>query len=397
MADLSRRHLLRLGGRSATGLALAALAGTGAYRSFASGHGGALEATRQGRQVTDRPVRIGYLPITDASALLGAYELGLLAAGGVPAARPILFRSWDAMAQALTTNQVDVVHMPMPMALALRAGQRAPIKVLCWGHTNGSALTVRPDITDVRHLAGTTVAIPFWWSIHNILLQRLLVDAGLTPLTGGTPSSSAGTVALTVMAPSDMVPALAARSISAFVVADPFSAVAEAQRVGRVHRFLGDVWRRHACCAITASEAFVSAEPEAAGAVVTAVVQAQQWFSAHRPQAGALITTRGRFLPQAPAAVSTVFTRQASGYAATSEHPDWHGEQLGFEAFPARSYTERLVDLMHETKALGDTSFLTGLTGRDAHDELVDARFVTQSLRAVGAAVTANRQELIEP
>lgn len=406
MPELSRRQLLRLTGRTATGIALAGLAGTGAYRSFASGAptgAGAVDAPGAAptqttvRDVIHRPVRIGYLPITDASALLGAYELGLLAAAGVPAQRPILFRSWDAMAQALTTDQVDVVHMLMPMALQLRMGQSAPIKVIGWGHTNGSALTVRPDVTDLSQLAGTTVAIPFWWSIHNILLQRMLAVAGLTPITSGTPSSAAGTVALTVMAPADMVPALAARSIAGFVVADPFSAVAEKQGVGVVHRFLGDVWRRHACCAITSTEAFTTQHPQAAAAVTTAVVQAQQWLAGHRQEAGALVTTRGGYLPQAPGAVSTVFTRKPEAYAGIARHPDWHGEQLGFEAYPVRSYTERLVELMHQTKALGDTSFLRGLTGADAHAQLVDERFVTGSLRQLGAPLTTTRQEQIAP
>lgn len=402
MTELSRRRFLRLTGRTATGAALLGLAGTGAYRSFASGSDtadapGAAPQSSSAPQLLDRPLRIGYLPITDASALLGAYELGFLQAAGVPAERPILFRSWDAMAQALTTDQVDVVHMLMPMALQLRMGQRAPIKVIGWGHTNGSALTVRPDVTDVSQLAGTTVAIPFWWSIHNILLQRMLAAAGLRPLTRGTPSASGRTVALSVMSPADMVPALAAGSISAFVVADPFSAVAEAQRVGVVHRFLGDVWREHACCAITATEAFTGANPQAATAVSTAVVQAQQWLAGHRGEAAELVTTRGRYLPQPPAAVSRVFTRPEADYAGIAAHPDWHGERLGFAAFPARSYTERLVELMHDTQVLGDTRFLTGLSGAQAHAQVVDETFVTAALQGVGAPVTATRQELIVP
>lgn len=405
MAEISRRQLLRLTGRTATGAALLGLAGTGAYRSFASdsatgatGAGGADPATQSSAtQLLDRPLRIGYLPITDASALLAAYELGYLEAAGVPAQRPILFRSWDALAQALTTDEVDVVHMLMPMALQLRLGQRAPIKVIGWGHTNGSALTVRPDITDMSQLAGTTVAIPFWWSIHNILVQRMLSAAGLTPLTRGTPSAAAGTVALSVMSPADMVPALAAGSISGFVVADPFSAVAQAQRVGVVHRFLGDVWRDHACCAITATEAFTGANPQAATAVSTAVVQAQQWLEGHRPQAGELITTRGRYLPQPPAAVSRVFTRPAAEYAGIATHPEWHGERLGFSAFPERSYTQRLVELMHDTQVLGDTGFLSGVTGQEAHAQLVDETFVTDALDRLGLPVTPTREELIAP
>lgn len=394
MSELSRRQLLRLGGHVVTGAALGALTVAGAWRSLRPVDTDVIPGAQDA--LLERPVRIGYLPITDAAALLTAYDLGLLEAAGVPAEPPILFRSWDAMAQALTTDQVDLVHMLMPMALQLRLGQGAAIKVIGWGHTNGSALTVRPDITSLDQLAGSTVAIPFWWSIHNVLLQEMFTSAGLRAITTGAPSVAERTVALTVMAPADMVPALTSGSITGYVVADPFCAVAEVQQVGVVHRFLGDVWRRHACCAITVSEAFTSDHPQATTAIASAVVQAQQWLDGHRGEAADLITTRGGYLPQAPAAVAKVFQREQGDYLDVLRHPDWHGERLGFDAFPAASYTDHLVTLMQRTAVLGDTSFLTGLDGARAHADLVDDRFITQALADLQIPVMP-REEAIQP
>ncbi|MDI9652118.1 ABC transporter substrate-binding protein, partial [Burkholderia cenocepacia] len=53
-------------------------------------------------------------------------------------------------------------------------GSRAPAKVVAWNHVNGSGLTVAPDIDSLRDLGGKTVAVPFWYSIHNVVLQDML-------------------------------------------------------------------------------------------------------------------------------------------------------------------------------------------------------------------------------
>ncbi|GAA4642677.1 hypothetical protein GCM10023197_08010 [Gordonia humi] len=186
-----------------------------------------------------RQLRVGYLPITDAAPLLIAHAAGLYAGTSVSEARPTLFRSWASLAEAFVTRQVDVVHLLMPMAVQIRYSLGSSVRVVGWNHTNGSALTVSPDIVDLEQLAGRQVAIPFWWSIHNIILQRMFRDRGLRPVVRQSASKSARTVELIVMSPADMVPALANGSIAGYVVADPFNAVAESLGIGRIHTFLG--------------------------------------------------------------------------------------------------------------------------------------------------------------
>lgn len=385
---ISRRHALRLGRRVATGAALLGLAGTGAVRSAAS-------ALPQDDSSLGRPMRIGYLPITDASALLTAYESGGLRRAGVEAERPILFRSWDSMAQALTTNQIDAVHMLMPMALQLRMGKGAALKVTAWGHTNGSALVVSPTLTDVVELAGKKVAIPFWWSAQNIIFQQALLRTGLKAVVG--PASTVDrTVELLVMAPSDFVPALKNGSIAGFVGADPFPALAEVTGAGKVLRFLGDIWQDHACCAITVREELTDEYPDLVARLTRSVVDAQQWLDSHRSDAASILSPTG-YLPQPAGAINKVFNRSAADYGKVLVHPSWHGERLNFTAFPRASYTKSLVELMRDTTVDGDTSFLNGLTGEEAHRELVNDSFVTAALHGAGLPVTNQQKELIEP
>ncbi|OBJ61824.1 ABC transporter substrate-binding protein [Mycobacterium sp. 1423905.2] len=333
------------------------------------------------RTNTSGQLRVGYLPITDAAPLLIAHADGLYQRGVVSPAKPVLFRSWASLAEAFVTRQVDAVHMLMPTAIQLRFLLKSPVRVLSWNHTNGSALTVAPHITDLGQLAGTQVAIPFWWSIHNIILQQLLRAHDLVPVVRRSASRSARTVELIVMSPSDMVPALANRSISGYVVADPFNAMAQVRKIGRIHTFLGDVWRDHACCVVLAHDDLIEHRPEAAASLVNSIVGAQQRISTDRPVAAATMS-KGAYLPQPLPAIKTALTYRAQDYR--FQHPDWQPQRLGFQPFPFPSFTRRLVEAMHDTVVDGDRNFLDRLDPAAVHSELVVDSFVRTALSAHG-------------
>ncbi|MFV0428475.1 MAG: ABC transporter substrate-binding protein [Arachnia sp.] len=385
----SRRDVLRLGARVAAAGVVGGLATRGAWLSVADGAPSAAD-----QALLARPLRSGHLPITDASALLVAHERGLWQAAGLPSQAPALFRGWDALAQAFAVGELDVVHLLLPLAVQLRLASKAPMRVIGWGHTNGSALTVRPAITDTAQLAGATIAVPSWWSVHSVLTQRLLTGAGLRAVIGQRPRAAAGTVELVVLPPAEMVSALAQGGIAGFAVADPFNAVAEVQGIGRIHRFLGDVWRDHACCAIAVREDLIAEHPAAVQAIAHGLVAAQSWLSGHPHEAPALLSDGG-YLPQPLPALSKVFERTAAEYSSSISHPDWHGERLAFEAYPHRSYTEALVTLMQTSQIDGDTTFLDGLDPASVHDLLVDDRFVSAALAEADQAI-GSREEVLE-
>ena len=127
----------------------------------------------------DAPLAIGYLPIVDAAPLLVAYGKGLFAQHDIKAQKPVLFRSWAGLVEAFLSGQVNLIHVLSPMNVWMRYGSRAPVHALMWNHVCGSALTVRPDVNALADLQGQTVAIPFWYSIHNIIVQQMLRQAGL--------------------------------------------------------------------------------------------------------------------------------------------------------------------------------------------------------------------------
>jgi NitT/TauT family transport system substrate-binding protein len=367
---LSRRSFLTAAAASAAGFASLNL----------------LKAQTSAGKGTQQPVKIGYLAITDSTPLLIAHANKLYEAEGLNAEQPVLFRSWAQISEAFIAGQVNVVHLLSPIAIWLRYNKRLPAKNVAWNHTNGSALTAQPDLKSIKDLGGKTVAVPFWYSIHNIVLQILLRDAGLKlNLQGDATGIPEDEVKLVVLPPPDMISALANRSISGFIVAEPFNAAAENLRIGRILRFTGDVWQDHACCVVLLKEEDIQQNREWSQRVVNAVVRAQEWLSTHRHEAAIILSREsGRnYTPHPLSAVDRVLSdREIDSYVQTGaiRHPTWHEQRIGFQPFPFPSYTEELVRRLRDTTIEGNKSFLDQLDPGTVARDLVDDSLVRTAL-----------------
>lgn len=360
-------------------------------------------------QSDDEPVRVGYLPITDATPLLVAHGKGFFEAEGLKVEKPVLFRGWSQIVEAFLAGQVNVVHLLSPITVWARYGGKTPAKVVAWNHTSGSGLTVGHDINSVAELGGKTVAIPFWYSIHNVVLQKLLRENGLKPVTRASGEIAADEVNLLIMAPSDMVPALAAGQIAGYIVAEPFNAAAEVNQVGKVLRFTGDVWKDHACCVVFMNEQDLSERPEWSQKVVNAMVKAQLWTRDNRAETAQLLSSANeqKYTPHSPEILSRVLTptdEDLAEYVKTGaiKHPEWRDRRIDFQPYPFPTYTEELVKLLKETHVEGDRAFLDALDPAFAAKDLVDDSFVKKAiaeaggLEAFGLADAFDRQEFIQ-
>ncbi len=343
----------------------------------------------------DAPLRIGYLPITDATALLIAYQQGLFQKQGLKVERPRMFRGWDQIVEAFLSGNVNVVHMLSPMTVWARYGSKSPSKVVAWNHINGSAVTVAVNhhIDQITDLGGTTFAIPFWYSIHNIVLQFLLRNKGLTPIKDGKPGPKQ--VKLVVMAPSDMLPGLATSRISGYIVAEPFCGAAELLKVGKILRFTGDVWKEHACCVVQMHEKDINQRPQWVQRVVNGIVEAQVWVRGHRDETAHILAkdNPARFTPHTyPVLAQTLVPNAArrAEYikAGAIQHTDWTDPRIGFQPYPYPSYTETLVEMLRDTVVDGNNAFLKTLQPGFAARDLVDDRFVRKAIAGVGGMQT---------
>jgi len=249
----------------------------------------------------DEVVRIGYLPITDATVLLVAHARGYFEDEGLKTEPPVLMRGWSPLVEGFAAAKFNLVHLLKPIPIWMRYNNGFPVKIMSWAHLNGSGLVVgrHTGVESFAELGGKQIAVPYWYSMHNIVLQMGLRHAGLTPVikSQGEPLA-AHEVNLQIMPPPDMPPALAARKIDAFIVAEPFNAVGEMLAGGKMLRFTGDLWRNHPCCVVCMNENQVNANPVWSQKVMNAIVRAQIYAQQNKKEVAHLLSRDGKgYLP----------------------------------------------------------------------------------------------------
>lgn len=273
---MNRREFLKT-----SGLALAAAA-------TAPGLVGNVLAS--GAKVT---LKIGYLPLSDHLLMIAAEREQFKTVD----IKPVKFSSWPEIAEALKNGAIDGAFLLTPIGLTLRQ-KGVPVKVVLLGHRNGSALTVKNNIgiNRVEDLKGKIVAVPSPFSTHNILLRKLLTEKHIDP---------ARDLKIIDMAPPEMVNALATGRIHGYIVAEPFGAQAETQKVGKVLTLSKDIWPNHICCVLNLREKVIASYPEAVQELVSGFTRTAAFIEANPVQAAKGST---KILGQRPEIIERVLT-----------------------------------------------------------------------------------------
>ncbi len=371
--ELTRRELLKAGALAAFSGAAAALA---AKKGWAD-------------KKFDPVVRVGYLPITDAAALLIAHEMGFFKKEGLDSVRPTLVRGWSEIVEAFQAHKFNLVHLLNPIPLWMRYNNKFPVKITAWDHTNGSALVVggQSGITSFKDFGGKQLAVPYWYSNHNIIAQMLLREAGITPVIRPQ-SAQLGPKEcnLLVLAPPDMPPALAARKIDAYIVAEPFNALGELKAGAKMLRFTGDVWKGHPCCVVSMHEADVMDPARAAWTqgVHNAVVSAQVWMAENRKEAAQVLSKDGKnYIPFPFAVVDRAMNFYDPAYYKNPlaiKHVEWHQSRINFQAWPYPSATKIVTEELKKVVLTGDRAFMDKLSADFVAKDLVNYGFIKKSL-----------------
>jgi len=217
--------------------------------------------------------KIGYLPITDHLLMLAAERERFPNV----TLEPVKFSSWPEISEALKAGKIDGAFLLAPMGLTLRQ-KGIPVQVVLLGHRNGSVITVRNsgEIKRIEDLKGKTIAIPSPFSTHNILLRKALTERGINP---------ARDLKIIDMAPPEMVVALATGRIHGFIVAEPFGAQAEAQKVGKILALSKDIWHDHICCVLNLQEKLVQKYPGEVQQLVSGFLRTAKFIESNPAQA----------------------------------------------------------------------------------------------------------------
>lgn len=330
---------------------------------------------RRAKNSPNAPLRIGYLAILDATPLLIAHSRGLFSQYGVESEKPVLFRSWSGLIEAFLSGEVNLIHLLSPMSIWLRYGSQASIKGLMWNHQCGAALTVLPHIHQISDLSEKTLAIPHWYSIHNLLLQYVLRQNNLQVVEK---NPKKGQSQLILMNPADMLPALANQHIAGYIVAEPFNALAEAKGVGKILRYSGEIWQNHACCINVMQQHDIDNRPDWVQQCVNALVEACAWANENRQDCAQLLAKEQHspYTPHSRALLEQVLTQNAVHYC----HHHWQSTRIAFNPYPYQSHHQKLIELLKQTHLAGVHPFLASLEPRKAAAELFDTRFIERAL-----------------
>ncbi|MDC7693389.1 CmpA/NrtA family ABC transporter substrate-binding protein [Asticcacaulis sp. DXS10W] len=291
MTTFSRRQALI--GAAATVAAAKGLFPSGA---FAAGKGPEVSGAK-----------LGFIALTDASPLIIAKEKGLFAKYGLPNVEVLKQASWGATRDNIVLGAqgggIDGAHIlsPMPYQFTLGVGARkTPMYILARLNTNGQGISVGNDLKNVLvglNAAGAKakfaqmkaagnlakVAMTYRGGTHDLWVRYWLAAAGINPDTD---------VSTIVIPPPQMVANMKAGTQDVFCVGEPWNGQLVNQKIGYTATTTSEIWMNHPEKALGMRADWVDKYPNAAKALIAAVMEAQQWCDTNRPAMCAI--TAGR-------------------------------------------------------------------------------------------------------
>jgi NitT/TauT family transport system ATP-binding protein len=262
-------------------------------------------------------LRIGFIPLADAAALIVAVDKGFTAAEGldVELVREV---SWSNVRDKLNIGIFDAAHLLAPVAIASSLGighVKVPIVAPLALGVNGNAITVSPplhaalaaaaegDIADplvsaraLARVAGErkrkgeeplTFGMSFPFSSHNYGLRFWMAAGGVDPDED---------VRLVVLPPPYMVETLAGRQVDGFCVGAPWNAVAVDLKVGFILHFVSEILARATEKLLAVRSRWAQENPETLTRLVRAHRRAAAFVedTANRDQVSAILAAPNR-------------------------------------------------------------------------------------------------------
>jgi NitT/TauT family transport system ATP-binding protein len=246
------------------------------------------------------PLRIGFIPLVDAAALIVAVDKGFAAAEGldVTLVREV---SWSNVRDKLNIGLFDAAHLLAPVAIASSLGLghvKVPIAAPFNLGLNGNAITVSPAlhaaimaeldgdrfdpmatalalsrVVAARRRSGAeplTFGMTFPFSTHNYQLRFWMAAGGVDP--------DEDVRRLVVLPPPYMVDSLASGHVDAFCVGAPWNSVAVDLGIGRILHFVSDILVRAAEKVLAVRQNWSEKNPQLVAALIRAAFRAAEFI-----------------------------------------------------------------------------------------------------------------------
>jgi NitT/TauT family transport system ATP-binding protein len=262
-------------------------------------------------------LRIGFIPLADAAALLVAVDKGFTAAEGLDV-ELIREVSWANIRDKLNIGVFDAAHLIAPVAIASSLGighVKVPIVAPLSLGVNGNAITVSPGLyaaiaaaadgsildpkvssralarvvasRKARGEAPLTFGMTFPFSTHNYHLRFWMAAGGVDPDED---------VRLVVLPPPYMVESLANNHVDGFCVGAPWNSVAVDLGIGFILHFVSEILARAAEKVLGLRSRWAQENPELVQGLVRAHQRAADFIddAANRDEVTAMLSTPNR-------------------------------------------------------------------------------------------------------
>jgi NitT/TauT family transport system substrate-binding protein len=182
-------------------------------------------------------VRLGYFPnITHATAILGVDQDIFAEALGRDRLESTTFNAGPAAIEALLSEAIDAAYIGPSPTVNAWARSKA-ITIISGATSGGAALVVKPSITSVAQLEGTTIATPQLGNTQDVALRHWLKEQGLASDTSG-----GGDVSITPQENSQTLDSFKAGDIDGAWVPEPWATRLVQEGGGRVLVDEKDLW-----------------------------------------------------------------------------------------------------------------------------------------------------------
>ena len=316
-----RRKFLKAVGAGTALTAVSAMIPLDSLKAFA-------QETRTQGPIEKKALNVGFLPITCATPLIYAEQLGLFSRQGLD----VKLQKVAGIAlirDKMINGELDFSQQVMPVALTMSAGLGSapvPTRVLTILNQHGNSLVLamkHKDNRNPKNWKGFKFAIPFDTSHQALQLRYYLAENGLDPDKD---------VSFRVVPPSEYVSNLRTGNVDGFFGGEPGGQRAVYEGAGFIHLLSRDIWKGHPCCSVTGSEAFIKQNPNTFLAFYRAIIGASLHVSEPSNRAGmAKILAQPNYLNQPETVVDQVITgKYADGLGNIKNVPD----RVDFQPYP---------------------------------------------------------------
>ncbi|MGI8425351.1 MAG: CmpA/NrtA family ABC transporter substrate-binding protein [Actinomycetota bacterium] len=276
LGRLDRREFLRRSLYSSAGLAAGGLLNACA--------GGNKPSTKTGGDsgADGKPIKIGFIALTDCSSIVMAEQLGYFKEKGLDV-QVIKQASWPATRDNLLNGEIDAAHclFSMPTSLAAGIGGKPDqiLKIAMVLNNNGQSITLKKDLAgvgyaDLKGVKSTlgkskrTLAMTFPGGTHDTWLRYWLLAAGI----------GMDDIKIIPIPPPQMVANMKVGTMDGFCVGEPWNAQAVQEDIGFTAINTQDIWQHHPEKALIVRPNLETERRDDLKAVMSAVLKASRWL-----------------------------------------------------------------------------------------------------------------------